>query len=107
MVIQHDKDGPAQASQLFTLRLWPEDLGDGQTDWRVKVQHVNSGEVRYFRDWSTLEAFLEALLGGKEKDPPRRRQERKDKQDEEKATRRIKPPGHQGSRESQEEESAV
>ena len=107
MVIQHDMDGPAQASQLFTLRLWPEDLGDGRTDWRGKVQHVNSGEARYFRDWPALEAFLEALLGGEVEDPPQRRQERKDKQDEEKATRRFASPGHQGSRESQEEESAV
>ena len=56
--------GPASpSSHLFTLRLWPEDLGDGQTDWRGKVQHVNSGEAHYFRDWATLEAFVEALLG--------------------------------------------
>jgi hypothetical protein len=44
------------------LRLWLEDLGSGQTDWRGKVQHVNSGEVRYFRDWPTLEAFVEGLI---------------------------------------------
>jgi hypothetical protein len=44
------------------LRLWPEELGKGQTDWRGKVQHVSSGEARYFRDWPTLEAFLNELL---------------------------------------------
>jgi hypothetical protein len=53
---------PAPNSHLFTLRLWLEDLGSGQTDWRGKVQHVNSGEAQYFRDWATLEAFVEGLL---------------------------------------------
>lgn len=40
------------------MRLWPEELGDGQVEWRGKVQHVSSGEVHYFRDWPTLLAFL-------------------------------------------------
>ena len=53
---------PAPSSHLFTLRLWPEDLGGGQIDWRGRVQHVTSGESRYFRDWATLEAFLEELM---------------------------------------------
>ena len=57
-------DRPAQTSHLFTLRLWMEDTGEGQTDWRGKVQHVNSGEVRYFRGWSVLETFVEGLLRG-------------------------------------------
>lgn len=57
--------GPSgHGSHLFTLRLWLEDLGGGETDWRGKVQHVNSGEARYFRDWPTLEAFVEGLLSG-------------------------------------------
>ncbi len=60
----NEADQPAQASHLFTLRFWPEDLGSGQTDWRGKAQHVNSGEARYFRDWPTLEAFVEGLLRG-------------------------------------------
>ncbi len=49
-------------SHLFTVRLWREELGDGQTELRGKVQHVSSGEVRYFRDWPALIAFLLALL---------------------------------------------
>ncbi|HNS50149.1 MAG TPA: hypothetical protein PKO09_03120 [Anaerolineae bacterium] len=53
---------------VFTLRLWPEDLGDGRVDWRGKIQHLNSGEVRYFRDWPALEAFLDELLRGREGD---------------------------------------
>jgi hypothetical protein len=49
-------------SHLFTVRLWLEPLGDGQAEWRGKVQHVPSGEAQYVRDWSTLKAFLERLV---------------------------------------------
>lgn len=66
MVVNRDPERPVAESQLFTVRLWPEDLGQGQTDWRGKIQHVNSGEARYFRDWPTLEAFMEKLLHGQE-----------------------------------------
>lgn len=62
MALKEEADQLAQNSQLFTLRLWLEDLGDGKTDWRGKVQHVYSGEVRYFRDWLALQEFVEGLL---------------------------------------------
>jgi hypothetical protein len=62
MAVKNGTEQPAPSSHLFMLRLWPEDLGSGQTDWRGKVQHVNSGESRYFRDWQTLEAFIEGLI---------------------------------------------
>lgn len=32
-------------SHLFTVRLWPEDLGDGQIRWHGQVKHVLSGEA--------------------------------------------------------------
>ena len=54
-------------SHLFTVRLWLEDLGDGRAEWRGQVRHVLSGEVRYFRDWPTLIALLQALLADSEK----------------------------------------
>jgi hypothetical protein len=47
----------------FSLQIWPEDLGDGEIEWRGKVQHVTSGDARYFRDWATLLTFLEGSLG--------------------------------------------
>jgi hypothetical protein len=56
------------SSHLFTLRLWHEELGGGDAEWRGKVQHVTSGEVRYFRDWPTLVAFLLQMLSGSEPD---------------------------------------
>ncbi len=46
-------------SQLFTVRLWREQLSD-HGEWRGKVQHVMSGETRYFRDWETLIDFLQS-----------------------------------------------
>jgi hypothetical protein len=56
-------DKPQQHhSQLFTVRLWAEDLGDGLVEWRGKVQHVSSGEAHYFRDWHVLIALLQAMV---------------------------------------------
>ena len=49
-------------SYLFMVRVWPEDLGDGKTEWRGQVRHVMSGEVRYFREWSNLIAILQEML---------------------------------------------
>ena len=49
-------------AQLFMLRMWPEDLGEGRVEWRGKVQHVTSGEARYFRDWPALIACLQEML---------------------------------------------
>ncbi len=51
-----------EQSQLFTLRMWQEELGDGQVEWRGSVQHVLSGEIRYFRDWQMLANCLSAML---------------------------------------------
>ena len=49
-------------SHLFMLRLWQEDLGEGRVEWRGKVQHVTSGEARYFRDWPILIVALQEIL---------------------------------------------
>ncbi len=49
-------------SQLFTLRLWWEELGEDETQWRGQLLHVTSGQVRHFSDWSTLIPLLFALL---------------------------------------------
>lgn len=46
------------ASQLFTVRLWPEPAAEGETRWRGQVTHVLSGETRFFREWQALLDFL-------------------------------------------------
>ncbi len=55
-------DSELNRSHLFTIRLWPELLDDGQVEWRGKVQHILSGEARYFRDWSTLITYMQEML---------------------------------------------
>jgi hypothetical protein len=58
-----DMDGGRRHhSQLFTVRLWAEDLGDGRAEWRGKLERVASGEAHYFRDWSTLISLLVTML---------------------------------------------
>lgn len=45
-----DSVQPPHRSQLFTMRLWREDVGEGRTEWRGQVTHVLSGKARYFRE---------------------------------------------------------
>lgn len=49
-------------SYLYIIRLWPEDLGNGEVEWRGQVQHVLSGEAHYFRRWAELIAHLQAMV---------------------------------------------
>lgn len=49
-------------SQLFVLRIWAEPLDDGAREWRGRVHHVATDEVRYFRDWPALLPILFAML---------------------------------------------
>ena len=53
-------------TRLFTLRLWREELGARQREWRGEVHDVLSGERRYFRDWPALLASLQTLLEAQE-----------------------------------------
>lgn len=49
-------------SHLFTVRLWRERLGDGESEWRGRAEYVPSREARYFREWPALIAFLLEVL---------------------------------------------
>lgn len=53
---------PPPRSHLFTVRLWVEPFGDDQAEVRMQVQHLLSGERRYFRDWAQLAQYLQAKL---------------------------------------------
>ena len=66
-----DNDGPTRHSQLFTLRLWREELAPGQVEVRCKVQHVLSGDTRSFREFTDLQEFLLAKLQQAEGEPGR------------------------------------
>jgi hypothetical protein len=54
--------GPLSRTHLFTVRLWLEELSEGQTEWRGEVQYVVSGEMRYFRDRPALVEALQEML---------------------------------------------
>lgn len=49
-------------SQLFTIRLWMEELGERNQEYRGQVKHVVTGVTRNFRDWTDLQAFLIGTL---------------------------------------------
>ena len=49
-------------SHLFTVRLWQEELGGGQAEWRGRAQDIVTGAAAYFRDWPGLIAVLSHLL---------------------------------------------
>lgn len=49
-------------AHLFTLRVWDEALGEGEAEWRGRVQEVSSGETGFFQGWTGLVATLTRLL---------------------------------------------
>lgn len=51
-------------TQLFTVRIWPEEVGKDGPEWRGRVQHIPTGASRYFRDWETLTCFIRCTLAG-------------------------------------------
>lgn len=53
---------PMQHSQLFTVRIWREDLGDGRCEWRGQVKNLASGEAHYFRNWAVMVEKLQKML---------------------------------------------
>lgn len=53
---------PATHSYLFTVRVWWEDLGAGQTEWRGAVKLVTTGEEHFFRDWATLGQVIAGMV---------------------------------------------
>jgi hypothetical protein len=52
---------PASPTCLLLLRLWREELGNGQHEWRASVRDVINGEAGYVRTWAELERFLDSI----------------------------------------------
>ena len=55
-------DEPELPPQLFVLRLWRVQLPDGRFEWRGRLQHAQTNEIRHFRDWPALIPSLLAML---------------------------------------------
>jgi hypothetical protein len=49
-------------SQLFTVRVWVGPEEDGLSEWRGKLRHIPSGEIRYFRTWAALIPLMLDML---------------------------------------------
>ena len=57
-----DGEASRSRSDLFVVRVWQEDMGEGRTEWRGKVQHILTGDARYFHGWSGLIEILVRIL---------------------------------------------
>ncbi len=49
-------------SNLFTVRLWEENLGAGEKEWRGRIQNIATGEITHFRDWPGLVSALTRMV---------------------------------------------
>jgi len=57
------KGGQAPRPQLFVVRLWWEAEDTGEPgEWRGCVEHVSSGERRYFREIENVAEFIHGRL---------------------------------------------
>jgi len=52
---------PPSPTHLFLLRVWAEEMGYDQYEWRASVRHVLSGETRSIRTWHDLETFINMI----------------------------------------------
>ncbi len=48
-------------SQLFTLRVWVEYVGNGRSEIRGILKHVLTGEIHHFRNGNDLSKLIESL----------------------------------------------
>lgn len=53
---------PLSESHFYTLRLWEVKGEETGSQWRARLQHVPSGEVKYFRNLEVMLDFLYAQL---------------------------------------------
>jgi hypothetical protein len=49
-------------TQLFTLRIWLEEVDNGRFEMRGTIKHVLSGETHNFREMVALEKFIEQTM---------------------------------------------
>ncbi len=60
MLVQTAKQNDGNS---FVLRLWLEPAGEDSPEWRWQVQHVQSGEQRYFRSLTAILDFVAERTG--------------------------------------------
>ncbi len=50
--------------EIFTIKFWKEILDNQRGEWRGRVQHLSSGQSRYFKDSNKLIEFISDRLSG-------------------------------------------
>ena len=55
--------GKQNDGNSFVLRLWLEPTSEDSPEWRWQVQHVQSGEQRYFRSLTDILDFISERAG--------------------------------------------
>ncbi len=59
---QGEHQEPGTQAQTFTLRIWVTDQKDANLEWRGRIQHIQSGEVRYCQSWDAFTTYVEEVL---------------------------------------------
>lgn len=51
---------PDHQTQIFIVRIWnePREIERAKPEWRGVIEHVPSGEQRYFKHLDELKAFI-------------------------------------------------
>ncbi len=49
------------SSEMFVIRLWREESAVSCAEWHGRIQHIASGEIRFFHDWDTFIGGLTEL----------------------------------------------
>ncbi len=57
------QEAKAKEDVSFVLRLWLESAGGTPSEWRWRVQHVQSGQERYFRSLADVLDFVSICAG--------------------------------------------
>jgi hypothetical protein len=57
---KHGKLG--EQAQMFTLQIWVTGQQENTFDWRGRIQHIQSGEVQYCRDWKGFVGYVEEMI---------------------------------------------
>lgn len=66
------------SNQLFNVHVWAEEIGDGQVEWRGRINSLPDGSIAYFRTWDDLVKHMQQQLG----ELPRQADTKKESHDE-------------------------
>jgi hypothetical protein len=61
-VLQSENKDITPQAQLFTLRIWITKQKSDILEWRGRIEHAQSGEVKFCRNWETFIAYIERML---------------------------------------------